>query len=72
MSRALKRCMCCPAGEVETIKDLLARIRARGVGKVVLDLRNVAWGDLQESVKVANLFIKDGEIARVIGRETTR
>lgn len=58
-----------PSGEAETIKDLLGGIKSKSVGKVILDLRNVAWGDLQEAVKVANLFIKDGEVARVIGRE---
>ena len=41
----------------------------QGVEKIVLDLRGVAAGKLEEGANVANLFIKDGEIAKVIGRE---
>ncbi len=41
----------------------------QGVQKIVLDLRGVAAGDIKEGVNVANLFIKDGNLAEVIGRE---
>lgn len=37
--------------------------------KVVLDLRGVATGDLAEGAAVANLFIKEGELAKIIGRD---
>ena len=35
----------------------------------MLDLRGVATGTLPEAVAVANLFIKEGDIAKVIGRD---
>jgi carboxyl-terminal processing protease len=35
----------------------------------VLDLRSVAGGDIQEGVTVANFFVRDGMIAKTIGRE---
>jgi len=40
------------------------------VQKIVLDLRGVAAGSLKEGAAVANLFIKDGDLAKVIGRES--
>jgi carboxyl-terminal processing protease len=43
----------------------------QGVQKIVLDLRGVATGTLNEGVAVANLFIKDGDLAKVIGRDNT-
>jgi len=39
------------------------------VQKIVLDLRGVAAGDLNEAVEVANLFVKDGNLAGILGRE---
>ena len=44
-------------------------LNKQGVQKIVLDLRGVAAGSLAEGVAVANLFIKDGDLAKVIGRE---
>ena len=35
----------------------------------MLDLRGVAAGTLNEGVAVANLFIRDGELAKVVGKE---
>src|SRR6185369_14800488 len=35
----------------------------------VLDLRGVAAGSLDEGVTVANLFIKEGNLATVVGKE---
>lgn len=56
-------------GEANDIKTQVQNLTKQGVQKIVLDLRGVAVGNLQEAVSVANLFIKDGEIAKVIGRE---
>lgn len=53
-------------------KDIRARVQdlmKQNVQKIVLDLRGVAAGDLNEAVDVANIFIKDGNLAQVIGRE---
>ncbi|CAN5574315.1 S41 family peptidase [soil metagenome] len=52
--------------------DVLAQVESlkkQGIQKIVLDLRGVAAGSLAEGANVANLFIKSGELAKVIGRE---
>jgi len=41
----------------------------QGAQKIVLDLRSVAGGEIQEGATVANYFIRDGQIAKTIGRE---
>jgi len=56
-------------GAVSDIRAAVASLSKQGAGKIVLDLRGVAAGTLAEGVAVANLFIRDGEIAKVIGRE---
>ena len=58
------------AGESGDIRTQLAGLTKQGAQKIVLDLRGVAGGSLQEGASVANLFIKDGDIAKVIGRES--
>lgn len=57
------------AGEAADIKAQILNLQKQGVQKIVLDLRNVAAGTLDEGVAVANLFIKDGDLAKVLGRE---
>ncbi len=57
------------AGEAKDIKDHVQKLTNQGAQKIVLDLRGVATGSLDEAVEVANLFIKDGTLAQVIGRE---
>jgi carboxyl-terminal processing protease len=56
-------------GEAKSIRAKVQELAKQGVQKIVLDLRGVAAGDLNEAVEVANLFIKDGNLAQVIGRE---
>ena len=56
-------------GEANDVRNQIQNLNKQGVQKIVLDLRGVAVGNLQEAVSVANLFIKDGELAKVIGRE---
>jgi len=56
-------------GEAKDIKTRVQELNKQGVQKIVLDLRGVAAGDLNEAVEVANLFIKDGNLAQIIGRE---
>src|SRR5438105_418593 len=55
-------------GESADVKARLQELQKQGAQKVVLDLRSVAGGSLNEGVKVANLFIRDGVIAQTIGR----
>jgi carboxyl-terminal processing protease len=56
-------------GESADIRNRVAELNKQGVQKIVLDLRGVAAGSLTEAVAVANIFIKDGTLAQVIGRE---
>lgn len=57
------------AGEAENIRSQVSGMQKQGIQKIVLDLRGVASGTLEEAVAVANLFIKDGTLAQVLGRE---
>ncbi|HMJ07695.1 MAG TPA: PDZ domain-containing protein, partial [Pyrinomonadaceae bacterium] len=56
-------------GESNDIRSDIQNLEKQGVQKIVLDLRGVATGSLAEAVSVANLFIKDGDLAKVIGRD---
>jgi len=56
-------------GEAADSKARLQDLMKQGAQKIVIDLRSVAGGEIQEGVNVANLFIREGAIARTIGRE---
>lgn len=56
-------------GSANDIRNQLNALTKQGIQKVVLDLRGVATGSINEAAAVANLFIKDGDLAKVIGRE---
>ncbi|MCO6510724.1 MAG: hypothetical protein J5I65_08010, partial [Aridibacter famidurans] len=56
-------------GKGASVQKALASLKSKNVKKVLLDLRNVGGGDIDEAVSVANLFIKQGDLAKVIGRE---
>lgn len=56
-------------GSAEAVKAQLQNLTKQGADKIVLDLRGVAGGKIEEGVAIANLFIKDGDLAKVIGRE---
>lgn len=57
------------AGEAEEVRTRLQDLMKQGAQKIILDLRSVAGGEIQEGVTVANLFIQSGALARTIGRE---
>lgn len=57
-------------GQANDIKTQVTNLSKQGVGKIVLDLRGVAAGKVTEGATVANLFIKTGELARVIGKDS--
>jgi carboxyl-terminal processing protease len=57
------------AGEAADARARLQDLLKQGAQKIVIDLRSVAGGDIQEGVTVANSFIRDGQIAKTIGRE---
>lgn len=56
-------------GEAGDIRSQVQSLVKQGVQKIVLDLRGVATGTLNEAVATANLFIRDGDLAKVIGRD---
>lgn len=56
-------------GEANDIRSQVQNLAKQGVQKIILDLRGVSAGTLDEAVSVTNLFIKDGDLAKVIGRE---
>lgn len=56
-------------GEANQIKTQVQNLQKQGVQKIVMDLRGVATGSIDEAVAVANLFIGTGELAKVIGRD---
>ncbi len=55
-------------GQGDAIGGKIAELKNKGVKKIVLDLRNVAGGSIDEAILVSNAFIKDGDLAKVIGR----
>ena len=57
------------SGEAADARARLQDLLKQGAQKIVLDLRSVAGGEIQEGVAVANFFIRDGSIAKTIGRE---
>lgn len=56
-------------GESNDIRNQVLQLQKQGVQKIVLDLRGVAAGKIEEAVAVANIFVKEGNLAQVIGRE---
>lgn len=56
-------------GEANDIRTQVENLKRQGVQKIILDLRGVATGTLNEGISVANLFIKEGELAKVLGRD---
>jgi len=56
-------------GEAADVRSRLQDLLKQGAQKIVIDLRSVAGGDIQEGDTVANFFIRDGQIAKTIGRE---
>ena len=57
------------SGEAADARARLQDLMKQGAQKIVIDLRSVAGGEIQEGVSVANFFIRDGAIAKTIGRE---
>ena len=58
-------------GEANNIKTQVQNLVKQGSDKIVLDLRGVATGTLDEGVATANLFIRNGDLARIIGKDST-
>lgn len=56
-------------GESADIRNHVQNLVKQGAQKILLDLRGVSAGNINEAVAVANLFIKEGTLAQIIGRE---
>ncbi|MEP7273721.1 MAG: S41 family peptidase [Acidobacteriota bacterium] len=56
-------------GQAEAVAKSINAAVKDGAQRIILDLRGSAGGDLKEGVAVANLFLKSGTIAKVIGRK---
>ena len=56
-------------GQASQIKAQVQNLQKQGVQKIVLDLRGVATGTIDEAVSTANLFVGSGELAKVVGKE---
>jgi len=58
-------------GKSQSVAKQISSLKSKGVKKIILDLRNVGGGDIEEAVAVANMFIGQGDLAKVIGRENS-
>ena len=56
-------------GDADKVREAVSSLSKQGVQKIVLDLRAVAGGSLEEGVKVANLFIGNGALATEVGKD---
>lgn len=54
---------------VQQVEAKLKAMNKNGNKKVLLDLRDVAAGDMPEAVRLANLFLKSGTIATLEGQK---
>lgn len=59
------------AGEANDIRNAVQGLTKQGIQKIVLDLRGVATGTIDEAAAVANLFIRDGELAKIVGKDNS-
>jgi carboxyl-terminal processing protease len=56
-------------GQAEPVATAVKEVLRKGAKSIVLDLRGSAGGDLKEGVAVADFFLKQGTIAKIIGRK---
>lgn len=56
-------------GEAKRVETSLRDLVQKGARAVVLDLRGSAGGAASEGVSVANLFVAEGPLARLLGRK---
>jgi carboxyl-terminal processing protease len=57
---------------VQQIETKLKGMQKAGNKKVLLDLRDVAAGDMPEATRLANFFLKDGTIATLEGQKVEK
>lgn len=59
-------------GRAQEIAQKIQAVQKQGARKLILDLRNVAEGDISEGVAVANLFLERGTITYLQGQKHPR
>ena len=55
-------------GEAADIKTQVEELKKKKIEKIILDLRGVSAGTLDQAVEVSNLFVGSGDLATVPGR----
>ena len=55
-------------GTARQIREKLVQLQKAGAKKLVLDLRDCAWGDDQEGIATAQLFLQSGTITTLKGQ----
>jgi carboxyl-terminal processing protease len=58
------------ARSADAVRGELEVLRKGGVHRLVLDLRGASWGAPAEAAKLAELFLKGGTVAKLVGRKT--
>jgi carboxyl-terminal processing protease len=58
-----------PKGKAQEIAAKIKAASEQGAKKLILDLRDVSDGDMQEGVAIANLFLNHGTIAYLQGQK---
>lgn len=56
------------AGSSKQIREKLLELQKAGAKKLILDLRDSAWGDDQEGIATAQLFLQSGTITTLKGQ----
>ncbi len=59
-------------GKAAEAARALRELTSQGAERMVLDLRGNAWGELQEGIKLANLFVDSGLLAYLEGQKSPR
>ncbi len=54
----------------DEVRTKVEGLKKGGASRFVLDLRDAAWGDPAAGAKVAEIFMKGGTIAKLVGRHT--
>jgi carboxyl-terminal processing protease len=52
----------------EEVRTEVEALKRGGASRLVLDLRDAAWGEPEEGAKVAEVFLVGGPVAKVVGR----
>jgi carboxyl-terminal processing protease len=56
------------SGTAEDVRTQLEALERGGAERLLLDLRNAAWGAPADGAKVAELFLRGGPVAKLVGR----